>query len=56
MALVIDYPMPRTLEGFKSRAKKLKRDFNLKHHEALDELGRAFGFKDFRAVRAHYER
>lgn len=38
---------PSTVDGIKRLAKALKREFNITHHQALDEAARKAGFQNF---------
>jgi hypothetical protein len=40
-----------TLEGLKRRAKKLSRTTGVPHHEALEQLAQAGGYRDYRQAR-----
>lgn len=40
--------LPSTLDGIKRRAKTIKRERNLSHHQALDEAARQAGFENIR--------
>jgi hypothetical protein len=40
--------LPSTLDGIKRRAKTIKRELNLSHHQALDEAARQAGFENIR--------
>lgn len=48
------FTRPKTLEGFKSHAKRLKRESGISHTDALEKKAREFGFKNYRAARDHY--
>lgn len=43
--------LPSTMDGFKSRAKSLKIELNIKHTQALDAAAHAAGYHNFRHAR-----
>jgi len=47
---------PRTLEGFKSYAKRLKKRLGITHTQALDMNAREFGFESYQHAFKHYAR
>ena len=45
---------PTTLEGLKSRAKRMKRETGCKHISALDAVAREMGFAHYSAAQIHF--
>lgn len=46
---------PKTLEGFKSAAKRLKKSGQAATHtDALEKLARSYGFANYSAAHQHY--